>query len=95
MGRFVPREIDLSIAGDRVFLILFGTGIRFFNSINNVVVRFGNQDQQVDAALPQGGFVGLDQVNVEMLRSKISPGPVLATLRVEGIGAKSVDLLVK
>ena len=95
MGRFVPREIDLSIAGDRVFLILFGTGIRFFNSINNVVVRFGNQDQQVDAALPQGFFVGLDQVNVEMLRSKIPPGPVSATLHVEGIGAKSVALLVK
>jgi uncharacterized protein (TIGR03437 family) len=95
MGRFVPREIDLTIAGDRVFLILFGTGIRFFNSINNVVVRFGNQDQQVDAALPQGGFVGLDQVNVEMLRSKIPPGPVSATLHVEGIGAKSVALLVK
>jgi hypothetical protein len=92
MGRFVPREIDLSIAGDRVFLILFGTGIRFFN---NVVVRFGNQDQQVNAVLPQGGFVGLDQVNVEMLRSEIPPGPVLATLRVEEIGAKSVDLLVK
>jgi hypothetical protein len=39
--------------------------------------------------------VGLDQGNVEMLRSKIPPGPVLATLRVEGIAAKSVDLLVK
>jgi uncharacterized protein (TIGR03437 family) len=94
-GRFVPREIDLTIAGDRVFLILFGTGIRFHNSISNVVMRFGNQDQQVDAALPQGFFVGLDQVNVEMLRSKIPPGQISATLRVEGVGAKPVDLLVK
>ena len=94
-GRFVPREIDLTIAGDRVFLVLFGTGIRFYNSISNVVMRFGNQDQQVDAALPQGFFVGLDQVNIEMLRSKIPAGQVSATLRVEGIGAKPVDLLVK
>jgi uncharacterized protein (TIGR03437 family) len=94
-GRFIPREIDLTIAGDRVFLILFGTGIRFHNSINSVVMRFGNEDQQVDAALPQGFFVGLDQVNVEMLRIKIPPGPLTATLRVGGIPAKSVSLLVK
>ncbi len=94
-GRFIPREIDLTIAGDRVFLILFGTGIRFYESINNVVMRFGNEDQQVDAALPQGFFVGLDQVNVEMLRSKIPPGPVSATLRVEGKVARAVNLLVK
>ena len=94
-GRLVPREIDLTIAGDRVFLILFGTGIRFYNSLANVVVRFGDQDQQVDAALPQGTFVGVDQVNVELLRSKIPPGPVSFTLRVEGMVSRTLDLLVK
>jgi uncharacterized protein (TIGR03437 family) len=93
--RYVPREIDLSIPGDRVFLILFGTGIRFYSSINNVVVRFGNQEQQVDAALAHGTYVGLDQVNVEMLRSKIPPGPVTFTLTVDGITSRPLDLLVK
>ena len=74
LQRHVLREIDLSIPGDRVFLILYGTGIRNYSSINNVVVRFGNQDQQVDAAVGHGTYVGLDQVNVEMLRSKNPSG---------------------
>jgi hypothetical protein len=75
-GKFEPREIDLSIAGDQVFLILFGTGFRNYNSLNNVIVRFGNAEQQAAAALPQGTYVGLDQLNVFMDRTKIPSGTV-------------------
>jgi len=95
MQRPVLREIDLSIPGDFVFLILYGTGIRNYSSLQNVVVRFGNEDQQVDAALPHGVYVGLDQVNVLLDRSKIPPGLVSFTLRVDGIVSGSRNILVK
>ena len=45
---------------DQVFLLLFGTGIRGFSS--EVRVTVGGEDVAVLGAVPQGEFVGLDQV---------------------------------
>lgn len=60
--RFVPSPISVSQDSGQVFLLLFGTGIRGFTSTPTVII--GGEIVPVLAALPQGEFVGLDQVNV-------------------------------
>lgn len=65
-GKFVTVPIDLSIANDQVFLLLFGTGIRFRSALSGVTVTIGGISQQVTFADKQGGQVGLDQINVRL-----------------------------
>ena len=54
--------IALGSAEDRVFLLLFGTGIRGFTS--DVTARVGGFAVPVLGAVPQGEFEGVDQVNI-------------------------------
>ncbi len=50
-------------AGDRVFAILFGTGLRF---ANNGAATIGGQAAAFFYIGPQGDYTGLDQVNLEL-----------------------------
>jgi uncharacterized protein (TIGR03437 family) len=77
-GRFIARPIDLGPDTDRVFLILFLTGLRNApntdgnnqnGSAENVRVLVGGALQTSTFAGAQGTFAGLDQVNVEIPRS--------------------------
>ncbi len=61
-NQLAPNPIDLGVPGERVFLILFGTGIRGF--IGTVTASVGGRPADVLAAAPQMEFEGLDQVNV-------------------------------
>ncbi|MCW5970423.1 MAG: hypothetical protein KIT57_18120 [Blastocatellales bacterium] len=63
---FVPRPIDLSAENERVFLILFPTGVRGGAGVRVII---GGVEQEPLFAGPQGFFEGLDQVNVEIPRS--------------------------
>lgn len=65
-GKFVTVPIDLSSASDKVFLLLFGTGIRFRTALSGVFVTVGGVVQAVTFADKQGGQVGLDQINVQL-----------------------------
>lgn len=62
--KFVPRPIDLGPATDRVFLILFGTGIRFRSSLSAVIATVGGMYAEVSFAEAYPDIVGVDQVNV-------------------------------
>ena len=59
---FEPAPISLGEEGDEVFLSLFGTGIRGF--AEGVSAQIGGQMVPVLAAVAQGQFEGLDQVNL-------------------------------
>jgi uncharacterized protein (TIGR03437 family) len=81
-GRFIARPIDLGPDTDRVFLVLFLTGLRNApntdgnnqnGSAENVRVLVGGALQTSIFAGAQGTFAGLDQVNVEIPRSLIDP----------------------
>lgn len=61
--KFIAVPIDLSNASEQVFLVLFGTGIRGRSALSAVTAQTGGADCEVTCAGPQGGFVGLDQVN--------------------------------
>jgi uncharacterized protein (TIGR03437 family) len=65
-NRCVPAPIDLGtrLSFRQVYLILSGTGWR--NAASNVSVRIGGRSAPVTFVGAQGGFTGLDQMNVEL-----------------------------
>jgi uncharacterized protein (TIGR03437 family) len=90
---YVPQPIDLGSANDNVFLILYGTGIRFWSS--SVIATIGGVSSEVLYAGAAPGFVGLDQVNLRLPRSLAGLGQVSVTLTVDGVAANSVLINVR
>jgi uncharacterized protein (TIGR03437 family) len=91
-GRMVSVPINLGPATDQVFLVLFGTGIRFRSDLAAVTAKVGGVDAQVTFAGPQGTFQGLDQVNVRLPRSLIGRGEVDVSLTVNGKVSNTVTV---
>lgn len=91
LGQFVPKSINPGPAGERVFIVLFLTGIRRADDPNqdgnrneNVRVLVGGSEIVPIFAGSQPDFIGLDQVNVEIPRSLIGRGVVdLAVLATD------------
>jgi len=94
-NQFVPAPIDVSVFGtiDRIFLILFGTGIRPGPGAN-VVARIGGLTLNVSYAGPQGDLIGLDQINIEIVRGFLQPGEYDLSLTINGRVANSVRILL-
>ncbi len=94
-NRFVAAPIDLGPPTDQVFLILYGAGIRHRSSMSSVASKIGGVDAQALFAGAQGGFVGLDQVNLRVPRSLIGRGEVDIVLTVDGKVANTVKASIK
>ncbi len=93
---YVPIPIDLGPAGDEVYLILFGTGIRYRAGLNSVTCTLGGTAVEVGFAGAQGDLVGLDQINLGPLpRALLGRGLVNLTLRVEGREANALNVVVQ
>jgi uncharacterized protein (TIGR03437 family) len=60
-----------------------------------VSALLGNEVCQVQFAGPQGGFVGLDQVNVLLSRRLIGRGEVEVALVVDGKQANPVTVTIR
>ncbi len=95
LNRFVAKPIDLSNEGEQVYLLLFGTGLRFRSSLSSATISIGGQAAQVQYAGQQNDFVGLDQVNVLLPRSLAGRGEVELALIVDGKPANAVLLNFK
>lgn len=91
-ARFVATPINLGPESDQVFLLLFGTGLRFRSALSAVSVKIGGTDALVTFAGAQGGFVGLDQVNTLLPRSLIGRGEVDVALTVDGQAANTIRI---
>jgi uncharacterized protein (TIGR03437 family) len=98
-NRFVPAPIDLGPdlenASDQVFLILYGTGLRFRSDLSAVTATIGGASSEVLFAGATPGFVGLDQVNLRLPRSLAGRGAVDIELRVNGQLANTVQVSVR
>jgi uncharacterized protein (TIGR03437 family) len=94
-NRFVAVPIDLSAENEQVFLILFGTGLRYRSSLSAVSARIGGADAQVLFAGAQNDFAGLDQINVVVPRSLAGRGDVDVALTVDGKAANAVRVTIK
>ncbi len=94
-GQFVAIPIDLSNANEQVFLLLYGTGFRNRSSLSNAVATFGGTEAPLLYAGPQGGFVGLDQLNVRIPTSLRGRGDVSINVTLEGLTSNTVTLNFK
>ena len=95
LGVFFPSPIDLGPESDRLFLILFGTGLRNRSSLSNIKAQIGGVDVPVLYAGLQGDFVGEDQINLPIPRSLAGRGEVALTLVVDGMNANPVSINVR
>ena len=86
--------IDVS-GGNRVFLVLFGTGIQGVGSASGVTATFGSTPATVTFAGPQGSFPGLDQVNILLPASLAGTGAANLTLTVNGTVANALTVTFK
>ncbi|MBX3276430.1 MAG: IPT/TIG domain-containing protein [Acidobacteria bacterium] len=94
-----PRPIDLGPEGDRVFLILFLSGIRFaadpngdgnLNESIGVVIAGGAETSAF--AGEQGSFSGLDQVNLELPRVLAGRGRINLAVTAGGFASNPVEI---
>lgn len=93
-GQFVAAPIDLGPESDRVWLMLFGTGIRARGSLGTVMVRIGGVEVPALFAGAQG-MNGLDQINVQLPRALIGRGAVDVVVTVEGKTANTVTVNIR
>lgn len=91
----VPVPIDLGPASDRVFLILFGTGFRFFSTLSSVSVTIGGVNLPALFAGAHPTLVAVDQVNVELPRTLGGRGEMDAVLNVDGRVSNTVRISVR
>ncbi|MFN8003406.1 MAG: NF038122 family metalloprotease [Acidobacteriota bacterium] len=91
-NKFVPVPIDFGPETDRLFLLLFGSGIRGRSAQTAVVVKLGDIETPVQFAGPQGDLVGLDQINLELPRTLKGKGEVIINLTVDGRAANRVTV---
>jgi len=93
--KLITRPIDLGPEGELVVLLLYGTGIRFRSDLSAVKVSLGGTSAEVQYAGAQGGFVGLDQLNVLVPRSLMGRGEIEAALTVDGKAANTVKINIR
>ncbi len=94
-NRFVAVPIDLGPESDQVFLVLFGSGLRFRSSLATVSARIGGTDAPVSFAGAQGDFAGLDQINVKLPRSLAGRGNVEVAVTIDGQMTNSLQINVR
>jgi uncharacterized protein (TIGR03437 family) len=87
-----PIPLDPST---QVYLILYGTGIRGRTSLSGVSLTLGGVPVTVTYAGTQGGFPGLDQINLLIPASLAGSGRIAAKLSVDGLWANSVDVMIQ
>ncbi|MDQ6677754.1 MAG: hypothetical protein M3Z09_10715 [Acidobacteriota bacterium] len=89
---FVTKPISVATATDKVYLVLYGTGIRR-HSLNPVKASIGTVGVPVLYAGAQSQFPGLDQVNIGPLPQTLAgKGAVNLVLTVDGVPANTVAL---
>jgi uncharacterized protein (TIGR03437 family) len=94
-NRLVAVPIDVSNANEHVFLILYGTGVRFRSSLSAMSASVGDTPVEVLYAGVQSEFVGLDQINLRLPSSLAGRGEVEVQVAADGAAANVVKISVK
>ena len=90
----VTSPINLGGATDTVYLTLYGTGLQAAGTAG-VTVTINGVNAPVTYAGPQGGVVGLDQVNARIPSSLAGKGNVSVILTAMGVQSNPVQLTIK
>jgi uncharacterized protein (TIGR03437 family) len=94
-NRFISNPIDLGALGDQVYLILYGTGVRYRSSLSAVSATIDRVLVPVLFAGPQEAFAGLDQINILLPRELAGRGEVDLSLIVDGTPANTIRISLK
>lgn len=94
-NRFASLPIDLGPLTDRVYLVLYGTGIRGHGDLSTLSAKIGGIDSQVVHALPLEEFMGLDQVALALPPNLRGRGEVEVLLTVAGRPANQVSIWIQ
>jgi uncharacterized protein (TIGR03437 family) len=94
-NRFLPVPLEVGAAGERLFLVLFGTGLRFRSGLDKVTVKLGGVEAPIFFAGAQGQLDGLDQLNLEVPATLAGRGLVNVELSVDGQAANTVQIALK
>ena len=99
-GGQVPVEIDLGPAGDIVYVLMYGTGMRGRSAPGNISAKLGNITKSLNPndfedAFAAPGFIGLDQANVLLPRTLVGAGLINLTLTIDGKTSNTVQLRIK
>ncbi len=87
----LPAPIDVGTLARPAYILLYGTGVR--NAPQSAVrAIIGGVDSLVTYAGPQGGFVGLDQINVQLPAALKGRGIVDLTLVVNGVSSNTMKI---
>lgn len=86
----ITGGIDFGPSTDQVYLVLYGTGMR-----GPATVTIGGLDLQPAFAGAQGGYPGLDQVNVLLPRTLAGRGTTTVAVTVEGVASNSVTVSLR
>ena len=92
-NKFVPRMLEFG--QDDLFLILFGSGVRFRNLTAPAVATLGNQFSIATYAGPQGPLIGLDQINLPLPRGLAGMGEITVIVSVDGRNTNDVRVAFK
>jgi uncharacterized protein (TIGR03437 family) len=85
--------IDVGGAGDAVYLILYGTGVRHF--ADRVVCTVAGRPATVAFAGAQSGSAGLDQVNVLLPAELKGAGRVELVVTADGVASNAVTVVFR
>lgn len=93
---FESIPIDVSAASGSVYLVLYGTGIRWRSNLGNVSITVRGTSYPALYAGPAGAFYGLDQLNIGPLPASLAgAGEVDVALTVDGKPANTVKVNFK
>lgn len=93
-GAIVARPVDLGPSTDKLFLLIYGTGLRAAGT-KNVSVTVDGVPATVTFAGPQGTYVGEDQLNVQLPRTLAGRGRVFILVTANGVIANATTVDIK
>jgi uncharacterized protein (TIGR03437 family) len=94
LNRFVPLPIDNSVETDQLYLVLYGTGWRNRISDQSATAYIGSLKAEVKYVGAQGGFAGLDQMNI-LLPKDVPSGNYSINITVDGKAANEIVLTIR
>jgi uncharacterized protein (TIGR03437 family) len=83
----------VDVSGGGAVLVLYGTGVRHYQS--PVTVTIGNQTVAATYAGAQPDFEGLDQINVPLPATLTGSGLVAVSLNVDGLASNLVQIEIQ
>lgn len=91
-NRYVPEPLRADLSSDQVFLVLYGTGLRFGSEQR---ANVGDLRANVSFAGAAPGFAGLDQVNIQIPFALRGRGELEVVLHVDRAPANTVLIHVR